>query len=655
MNNSRYQEGSDYPLSRKINSKRLLISQEVDEETRSSLGQFLTPFPIARFMAELFSDTDAEIRLLDAGAGIGGLTAAFVENACLGNSKITKISVTAFELDTMLQPHLVKTLEACKTTCREKGIEFASNVIDDDFVIAGVNTIRPGLFSTKQKLSFNRVIMNPPYNKLRKDSPQRSLLRQVGLETDNLYAGFLALAISMLEEGGELVAISPRSFCNGPYFQSFREHLLAHMAFRHIHVFDTRNRAFRTEDVLQETIIFHAVKQVEKNQQVTISTSSDPDEAGMSIWHVRHDQVVKPNDPHFFIHIATNAAAQQVVDRINLFDHTLADLGLAVSTGRVVDFRAEKYLRYSVDNDTAPLIYPHNFEKGVVRWPLKHKKKALAIAIAPETDKLTLPKGDYVVVKRFSSKEQRKRITAALYDSETIQSPVIGFENHLNVFHHNWRGLRRVLSRGLAIYLNATLIDLYFRHFNGHTQVNATDLRILPYPPEEILLRLGQHFLDILPEPRTTDRLLENELRLLSGDLPPDPVAATHNIEDAFAIVKAFGLTRIGQKERSALVLLGLIELKPDISWTEAKNTVKSTEEILDFISQHYGRNYTETAKEAIEKQTMKQLVNSGLVLEHSSSSDASSNETPIPRYQVEPEKFELIRPYRFTERKSQV
>ena len=68
------------------------------------------------------------------------------------------------------------------------------------------------------------------------------------------------LAAQMLQHGGEMVVIVPRSFCNGPYFKPFREQFFGMMALRHIHIFEKRNSAFKSDDVSQENIILHAVK-----------------------------------------------------------------------------------------------------------------------------------------------------------------------------------------------------------------------------------------------------------------------------------------------------------------------------------------------------------------------------------------------------------
>jgi len=93
--------------------------------------------------------------------------------------------------------------------------------------------------------------------------------------------------------------------------------------------------------------------------------------------------------------------------------------------------------------------------------------------------------------KRFSAKEERRRIVAALFDPRRVPSALVGFENHLNYYHRDGGGLPEALARGLAVFLNSTVVDQYFRRFSGHTQVNAADLRRLPYPSEEQLRRLG--------------------------------------------------------------------------------------------------------------------------------------------------------------------
>src|SRR6185312_10331033 len=105
---------------------------------------------------------------------------------------------------------------------------------------------------------------------------------------------------------------------------------------------------------------------------------------------------------------------------------------------------------------------------------------------------LLVPEGLYVLTKRFSSKEEKRRIVAAIYDPADVASGDVGFENHLNYFHEDGQGLDRTLALGLRAYLNSTLVDLYFRQFSGHTQVNAGDLRRLRYPSLEQLRTLSE-------------------------------------------------------------------------------------------------------------------------------------------------------------------
>ena len=110
----------------------------------------------------------------------------------------------------------------------------------------------------------------------------------------------------------------------------------------------------------------------------------------------------------------------------------------------------------------------------------------------PATLWIWLPSGTYVVVKRFSAKEERRRVTAGLLDPADLPGDAVGIENHLNYFHADGEGLDPGLARGLAAYLNSSIVDAYLRQFNGHTQVNATDLRTLHYPSLVVLRQLGR-------------------------------------------------------------------------------------------------------------------------------------------------------------------
>jgi hypothetical protein len=125
-------------------------------------------------------------------------------------------------------------------------------------------------------------------------------------------------------------------------------------------------------------------------------------------------------------------------------------------------------------------------------WPKPNEKKPNAILRNSATERWLYPNGFYTVVRRFSAKEERRRIMASVVDPSIFSSTKIAFENHLNVFHSNKKALPELLARGLSVYLNSTVVDNAFRRFNGHTQVNATDLRSMKYPSRQALINLGK-------------------------------------------------------------------------------------------------------------------------------------------------------------------
>jgi len=458
---------------------------------RSELGQFLTPLPTAKLMAAMFRDLPDEVRLLDPGAGVGSLAAAWVAEACSRARRPRRIAITAFEIDSVLLPLLRCNLEACAAHTEASGVSCTFEIRHEDFLAAASVAVAPDLFR-QDRLAFNAAILNPPYKKFRSESEPRRLLRAVGVETSNLYTAFLALTIALLEPGGEMVSITPRSFCNGPYFRPFREALLGQMNLLRLHLFESRTDAFREDEVLQENVILHAVKGVPQGPTVTIARSETPDDPSPTLHELPFDRVVRPGDRECFLHLVVDTDGRELAEAMGQLPAKLSDLGLEVSTGRVVDFRARPLLRESPGPDTVPLVYPLHFRDGRVSWPQPGARKPNAILQEAEKNNLLVPAGLYVLVRRFSSKEERRRVVAALFDPEDVPCDRVAFENHLNYFHAHGQPIERELALGLLAFLNSSRVDTLFRQFNGHTQVNATDLRALRYPSRAALIALGR-------------------------------------------------------------------------------------------------------------------------------------------------------------------
>lgn len=485
---------------------RTAASAALDQERRAEMGQFMTPSLVAQLMASMFSAPPAEVRMLDAGAGAGSLTAAGVAAMLARDERPSSIEVVAYEVDQALEPYLRQTLDACAAASEAAGVAFTARIESADFLEATVDRVASGV-----PAEFTAAILNPPYRKIRTTSDERARCRAMGLEVSNLYAAFVGAALHLLKPGAELVAITPRSFANGPYFRAFREFLLSRVALRRLHLFDSRSKAFRDDAVLQENVILHAERDAPRPTEVEITASAAPDEPIRSR-RVPFGRVVYENDPERFIHLIVDPDGDSVAERMAKLDHYLGDLGITVSTGPVVDFRATEYLRPMPEHGTVPLIYPMHIRAGAICWPRPERAKWNALALDELSYSLTVPRGDYVLVKRFTAKEEPRRVVAAVLEAKSCVPKRVALENHLNYFHEEGEGLPLDLARGLALYLNSSLVDSYFRQFSGHTQVNATDLRNLPYPTRDRLEATGREVAGALPGQAELDRLAQRLL-----------------------------------------------------------------------------------------------------------------------------------------------
>ena len=628
---------------------RIAASLKQEQKQKGKLGQFLTPAPVAELMAGMFGKLDLpQISLLDAGAGVGSLLAAFVANLCQNKRRPANLDIVAYEIDPFLIGYLHQTLNLCARECQIAGISLNYQIRDTDFIEDTLRLIQPSLFDHPDNCRFTHAILNPPYLKINAHSKVRVLLRSIGLEASNLYTGFIAATVQLLESRGEVVAISPRSFCNGPYFRDFRRMFLEMMALDQIHIFESRQEAFSDDQVLQETIIIHAVKQKPKFDNVLINTSSSVEDDFIMSNYSPYTEIVHPHDSQQFIHIIPDTLSQQVIRQMANFTCTLKDLGLTVSTGRVVDFRVKEYLCLMPEKNSVPLIYPLNFSGGYVEYP-KVTRKHQALVYTEQIVSLLVPNENYVLTKRFSSKEEKKRVVAVVYDADQIDCSWVGFENHLNYFHKDGRGLNLTLARGLTAYLNSSLVDTFFRLFNGHTQVNATDLRNLKYPTIAQLITVGLCITEYFPSQKKIDQLVQEKLLSMSSQSENNPLIIKTRIDEALQILIELGLPRAQLNERSALTLLALLDLKPTDTWKAAASPLMGITPMMEFMAQHYGKTYKPNTRETVRRQTVHQFLDAALIIANPDAPERAIN-SPKTVYKIEESALELLRTYRTTE-----
>ena len=111
---------------------------------------------------------------------------------------------------------------------------------------------------------------------------------------------------------------------------------------------------------------------------------------------------------------------------------------------------------------------------------------------------LLLDNKNYLLVKRFTAKEEKRRIQVAIYDESKFNEYVkIGIENHLNYVTKIKGNIDNEELFGLFCLFNSTIIDKYYRIVNGNTQVNATEANAIPLPNMNIIKKMGKELLKI--------------------------------------------------------------------------------------------------------------------------------------------------------------
>jgi len=475
----------------------------VSLDHRKQFGQYFTPVEIADFMASLLSPRKGIIRIVDPGAGTGILSCAVCEWLVSQKEKPSQLILDVCETDRDILAFLQKSLRYLAERIAKKGVNFAFTINDEDFILKYAYKLKnlPTLFDASGKESgFDICISNPPYFKLPLSDKRAQAAKSVVHGQPNIYALFMAVSASLLSKNGELVFITPRSFASGQYFRLFRERFFEIIKPEHIHIFDSRKNAFERYGVLQENIILKARRDNNwqsnhTGQMVTISTSigiKDIKYSGAKKLPISTVLDIKSNEK--ILKTLTTALEQEVFEKISSWSGSLNKYGFEISTGPVVAFRAAQFVseKKSKSGEYAPLLWLQNVRPLQVIWPVAVRHKPQYIKISDESKYLLVPNKNYVLLRRFSAKEENRRLIAAPSNGKKFPSEWIGLENHLNYVYKPRGDMSEEELWGLTVLYNSSLFDVYFRSLNGSTQVGASDIRNIPLPSLDIIIEIGK-------------------------------------------------------------------------------------------------------------------------------------------------------------------
>lgn len=476
--------------------------QSLSADQRKAQGLFLTPPDAAAFMASLIVGGKATLRLLDPAAGAGILLCAAVEALAGRDRQPAAIELVAYEIDEALNHPLQSVLRRLKTWAAERGVEVRTKVVHGDFVLGHAEALSAlgGLFPYHgADAEFDAIISNPPYFKIPKEGPHAQAALTVVHGQPNIYGLFMAVGAALLRQGGELVFITPRSFASGPYFQQFRQQFFQMIRPEQVHVFGSRKEAFSRDEVLQENVILRGLREDgwsrrASDHQMVITTSAGVGDLSAPVRRVeRLSAILDLESKDKVLRLPVSSEDDEAIRLVDSWQGSLQAFGMNISTGPVVPFRALEFLDDVGEHPRthAPLLWMQHVHALRVTWP-NGCRKAQYIKDEPASRPLLVPNRNYVLLRRFSAKEERRRLTAAPFLAKHFKGRWIGLENHLNYIHRPGGTLTEEEAWGLAALLSSALLDTYFRISNGNTQVSATELRAMPLPDLDTIRALGR-------------------------------------------------------------------------------------------------------------------------------------------------------------------
>jgi len=452
---------------------------------RAEFGAFYTPPALCERLIHIATESGVDwmtAKVLDPACGGGAFLAPVARRmaddlvGCTAKIAVKNIGqrLRGFEIDSfaawMSQAFLEATL---LPLCREAGMR-----------LPPVVEVCDSLDRTPGKETFDLVIGNPPYGRVKLSPERREKFKRGLFGHANLYGLFTDLALRFTKPRGIIAFVTPTSFLAGEYFKSLRK-LLGHEAPpAAIDFVSERKGVF--EDVLQETLLAAyrrgdapAVGQVH-------FLAADPSIGFTATAAGPFSLPADVGEPWL---MPRSPEQRQLASNASSMPHRLSDYGYKVSTGPLVWNRHKNSLRDGPGKNRFPLIWAESVRTdGSFEFRADRRNHKPWFAPAAGED-WVVTNSPCVLLQRTTAKEQARRLIAAeLPVSFLKKHGAVVVENHLNMIRPI--SLPAVHPSVIAALLNSHVVDQLFRCVNGSVAVSAFELEAMPLPPVPALRQL---------------------------------------------------------------------------------------------------------------------------------------------------------------------
>ncbi len=471
------------------NTKKLIRERSREENVR--IGRFFTKRSTAALLADMIEPEKKErVRILDAGAGTGILSAALLERLCRAGAA-EHITLVCYENDAMMLDMLKNNLARLRKKCRhDYHVHLTVELKETNFILDAARLLTPDLFTASEE-RFDYVIMNPTSALLEKTSPEVEAMGELAVgATDGAFL-FAALGMASLAEGGQMAALLPTAYARGVYIERLRRFISDGSRLTRMHLFSGGAKSeARAEETRSHMLLAWKKELPAEDATVTVTSSyKEEDDAPVTtLPPFPYRRIVNEADGSLLL--IKSEEEWEVIERVESLPETLASLGLKMHTGLTLESRYPDSLRTEPKDGAIPLIHPKNIAMGLVRVPTEKY-------IIPVIPSLAQKNKNMLFIKRVPAKSDKRHLLCGVYLASLFpRFPAISTHNKLNyIDYDDKREMDSAFLHGLYAVLSSDLYEKYCTVLSKSSQINAKEYATLPLPDEKTLRDIGSKIL----------------------------------------------------------------------------------------------------------------------------------------------------------------